>query len=218
MDGLVLDSETTYMQAWQQAAGHMGYELTTAFCLSLSGLTAASVEQRLLNHCGDVFDQLHFRQISTLIWRENVERHGIPVKKGLHNLLALIKHKQLPYCLATNSRYQDALYCLQRAGLADVFPDIISREDVAQAKPAADIFIKAASRLTTPISQCLVLEDSAIGIQAAVAAGAPCLYIPSVHPADGWASLHANAVLADLNGVIHLIHESCRCQSLTSAG
>ncbi|OYV22325.1 MAG: HAD-superfamily hydrolase, partial [Methylococcaceae bacterium NSO1] len=47
MDGLVLDTETTYFVAWQQAAKAMGYALSETFCLSLSGLHYKDVELKL---------------------------------------------------------------------------------------------------------------------------------------------------------------------------
>jgi len=56
---------------------------------------------------------------------------------------------------------------------------IIGRERVALGKPAPDIFLLAAQRLQQPITRCLVLEDSAVGIAAAQAAGAIAVLIPS---------------------------------------
>ena len=48
MDGLVLDTETTYFVAWQQAAKAMGYVLSESFCLSLSGLHYKDIEPKLM--------------------------------------------------------------------------------------------------------------------------------------------------------------------------
>ena len=199
LDGLVLDSETTYIAAWRQAASTMGYLLDEVFFKSLSGLHGTSVEQALLTACGSEFALGDFRRLSSQFWQAYVHQHGIPVKSGFHNLLKLIRERQLPYCLATNSRRQEAVSCLQLAGLEDVFAEIIARDDVRYGKPAPDIFIKAATRFALQTTDCLVLEDSPVGVAAAVAADCPCLYIPSTNPPDAEAVANAVAVLDDLD-------------------
>jgi beta-phosphoglucomutase len=86
--------------------------------------------------------------------------------------------------LATNSPAINAYECLEVAGIKDVFPTIITRDDVQHGKPAPDIFLKAAGLLKVPISQCLVLEDSHAGIVAASRAGAFSVFVPSTEPID----------------------------------
>ncbi|CAG1022388.1 phosphoglycolate phosphatase [Methylococcales bacterium] len=205
MDGLVLDSEAGYFAAWQQAAAEMGYGLSREFCLSLSGSHGSAISQRLLTHCGTEFDLDNFYQLSNRLWRERVRQQGIPVKAGFFRLLQLIRQLQLPFCLATNSRRSDAEQCLAWAGLDAVFPKLISREDVPNPKPAADIFIKASAELGMHHSDCLVLEDSPIGIEAATAAACPCIFVPSVQPPDARASMQADLVLPDLAEVADFI-------------
>jgi beta-phosphoglucomutase-like phosphatase (HAD superfamily) len=179
----------------------MGYALEKDFLLSLSGLHFDSVMSLLMERCGSDFDIAEFSHLSSSHWQQHVQQHGIPVKTGFFTLLAHIQERQLPFCLATNSRREDALYCLKLAGLEQVFPLQVCRDDVRHGKPAPDIFLKAATLLNTTISDCLILEDSATGVHAAVAAGGPCLFIPSVLPANTGAASLALAVLDDLEQV-----------------
>jgi beta-phosphoglucomutase len=184
MDGLVLDTETTYFVAWQEAAKAMGYTLSEHFCLSLSGLHYKDIELKLMAWCGAGFNLQAFNQLSGLYWREHVYAHGINIKHGFTRLLEFIVERKIPYCLATNSRAVNAYECLQLAGLKDVFSTIITRDDVQHGKPAPDIFLKAADVLRVPISRCLVLEDSHSGIMAASRAGAFSVFVPSSEPVD----------------------------------
>ena len=184
MDGLVLDTETTYIIAWQQAAKIMGYRLSGAFCKSLSGLHYQAAELKLRTECGIDFDLQAFNRLSGVCWREHVNVHGINTRHGFTELLACIVERQIPYCLATNSSAVNAVECLALAGIADVFSIIISRDDVPCGKPEPDIFLKAASVLDVPISRCLVLEDSHAGIVAASRAGAYSVLVPSTEPVD----------------------------------
>lgn len=184
MDGLVLDTETTYFAAWQQAAKAMGYALSEPFCQSLSGLHYKDVELKLMTLCGADFNLQAFNQLSGIYWREHVNAHGINAQHGFTQLLEFILQQQIPYCLATNSRAVNAYECLELAGIKDVFSTIITRDDVQHGKPEPDIFLKAAELLQVPISQCLVLEDSHAGIVAASRAGAFSVFVPSTEPVD----------------------------------
>jgi len=205
MDGLVLDTERTYCIAWQKAASEMGLNFSEAFCLSMSGLHAHDVEKKLINKCGVNFDLTQFSQLSGQKWREYVNQFGVPVKKGFFVLLDVVRANNIPFCLATNSAKSNALECLQLANLNDIFPIIVTRDDVKQGKPAADIFLFAANALMRPISQCLVVEDSTTGVQAAVNAQAPSVFIPSVFPYDGVISKQANLLLNDLDELAQII-------------
>jgi beta-phosphoglucomutase-like phosphatase (HAD superfamily) len=205
MDGLVLDTETTYCIAWQKAAEEMGRDFSTDFCMSMSGLHSHDVEQKLIRQGGVGFDLNQFGKLSGQYWREYVNQFGIPVKKGFFALLDVLKVNNIPFCLATNSRQANALECLQLASLEGVFSIIISRDQVKQGKPAADIFLLAADTLMHPITQCLVIEDSATGIQAAVNAEAPSVFIPSVLPYDEAIPKQANCLLNDLDELAQII-------------
>lgn len=201
MDGLVIDSEAGYVEAWRQTAVAMGYQIDDNFALGLSGANAEQVKVYLLDKLGNDFDLMRFSQLSTDYWLAHVEQHGIAVKPGFFSLLELIQQRNLPFCLATNSRRLQALRCLKLAGLENVFSHVIARDDVVAGKPAPDLFLKAAEVLGQPVANCLVLEDSAIGIAAAVAAGACCYYLPSQQVIDPWASQQAMAVFDDLEQV-----------------
>jgi len=198
MDGLVLDTETTYFVAWQQAAKVMGYDLSEPFCLSLSGLHYNDVEQKLMALCGADFNLQAFNKLSGIFWREHVNAYGINIKHGFTELLEFIVQQQIPFCLATNSRAVNAYECLELAGIKDVFSTIITRDDVQHGKPEPDIFLKAAELLHVPVSQCLVLEDSYAGIVAASRAGAFSVFVPSTEPADPLALVLCDMMMIDL--------------------
>jgi HAD superfamily hydrolase (TIGR01509 family) len=69
---------------------------------------------------------------------------------------------------------------IDRHGLRALFDTIVTGDDVAAHKPSPDAFAEAARRLELGAGDCLVIEDSAIGIAAARAFGAPCLVVPEI--------------------------------------
>lgn len=68
---------------------------------------------------------------------------------------------------------------LEALGLSQSFGCVRCREDVVQGKPAADVYLAAAACLEVDHTQCLALEDSPIGLQAALNAGMRCLAVPN---------------------------------------
>ena len=74
-------------------------------------------------------------------------------------------------CVASSSEPERIALSLRVTGLADVFDDIFSATQVARGKPAPDLFLFAADRMGTKPEECLVVEDSPAGVQAARAAG-----------------------------------------------
>lgn len=180
MDGLILDTEKTYFCAWRKALEKMGFQVTESFLLSFSGLEYSEVETRLLAVYGHSFEIDRFRKLSSQFWYEVVETNGITTKKGFYGLIDVLKNFNLPYALATNSLKKNALECLTYAGISECFSNnVVTRDLVNLGKPAPDIFIHCASLLNAQIETCVVVEDSEVGVQAAKAAGAYTVYIPS---------------------------------------
>ncbi len=179
LDGLVLDTESSYFAAWKMAAGTMGYVLDDAFLTTLSCLHYQAVEKAIKRRCGGGFDIEKFSRLSSQCWQEWVNKKGLAIKHGFHDMLGLVQQNRLPFCLATNSHSKNARQCLQLAGIENVFETIIGREQVQTGKPSPEIIFQAARAMRVPVENCLVLEDSLTGVRAAKRAGAYCVLLPS---------------------------------------
>ena len=68
---------------------------------------------------------------------------------------------------------------MKRLGMWEHLAVVVSSEEVKRGKPWPDVFLAAAERLGARAEECLVVEDSLIGVQAAVAAGMRCVAVPS---------------------------------------
>ncbi len=180
LDGLVLDTESTYKLAWRSALEVMGYTFTPVFYQRLSGLQYESIEQVFWEQCGANFDVVLFRKISAEKWYDHVSAEGIAVKPGVFDLLETLIEHQIPYCLATNSLSENAERNLEIAGIGHLFPQKVTRDQVKRGKPAPDIFLLAARVLGCSVEQCLVIEDSVVGLEAAQCAGAVSVWVPEV--------------------------------------
>jgi HAD superfamily hydrolase (TIGR01509 family) len=205
MDGLVLDSEATYVHAWRQAAIAFGTELEDGFVHGLFGNHADTVERALVEKIGAGFDLERFRKLAGQCWREHVQIHGIKPMPGVDGLLALLDEKRIPYALATNSDGPYASECLRLAGLAERFGLVLTRDQVAAGKPEPDLFLEAARRMNVAAAECVVLEDSAPGLEAARRAGSTAALVLA-RPASPALQALAELQFNSLNAVAEAIH------------
>lgn len=207
MDGLALDTEATYCEAWRNAASDLGFCLTIEFCRSLFGRHADDVKSALCEACQHRLDLAAFHALADRHWRRALATTGVARMPGLDRLLTTLRARRLPYALATNSDQPYAGLCLEAGRVLADFPVIVTRDQVAKGKPEPDLFLEAARRLGVPAAECLVLEDSMTGLAAGIAAGMIPLWIPPPHgtavaPAAGVRVLPDLAVVADLIALV----------------
>ena len=106
-----------------------------------------------------------------------LDQHLAPMP-GLLGLLDYLELAKIPKVVATSSRRHLALEVLQRFDMVSRFRQILTIDNVARGKPSPDIYHLAAKTLETPDREMLVLEDSIVGCQAGVSAGATVVAVP----------------------------------------
>lgn len=215
MDGLLIDSEPTYRNAWRQAGRSLGYPLSEAFVRSFIGKSYDLIEKILKSELGDDFPLDRFKATSSRFWHQSVKQTGIETKPGVRALLCTLEKYSIPYCLATNSEHAFAIKCLKYAGLTDAFPVRITRDQVSAPKPAPDIFLAAAAKLRTRPERCIVLEDSETGARAAMDANTVVILVPDPNEPAHPLLDQVYAVVDSLNEVRQLIETRYRDVSLT---
>ncbi len=90
---------------------------------------------------------------------------------GIHELVKTLKERGLNIAVASSSSSKLIEIILKKIGLHDYFTYTVSGFEVKHGKPAPDIFLEVASRFQVEPDTCLVIEDSALGVQAAISAG-----------------------------------------------
>jgi HAD superfamily hydrolase (TIGR01509 family) len=130
--------------------------------------------------------------------RDQLAASGIPLKPGAAEALRFVAGRGLPLGLATSSHREPALEHLHRLEVLAHFDVLVTREDVAQAKPHPDLFLTAAERLGVAARDCLAVEDSQTGVQAALAAGMMTVMVPDVAPPTEDTRARCVAVLTSL--------------------
>jgi len=182
MDGLMFDTERLAIRAWQQAGKEHGFELPEPLILECVGRPVQSTQAHLETVLGPGFDFNTVRRRRVEIAEEVFARDGVPIKEGLYELLDLLNNQPIGKAVATSTERSRAESMLRRATVFDHFDVVVCGDEVEHGKPAPDIFLLAAERLGAEPTQCIVLEDSDPGIQAAAAAGMIPILVPDIRP------------------------------------
>jgi len=178
MDGLLVDTETCDYEAWRELHEAHGVELTLpAYCYS-AGLYGSweKMYEELGAQCGRTLEDLHaireprFRQLVAERLRPSPE---------LLDLLRVLREAGVKRGIASSSDSDWVAYLVDGLGLRQEFQAIATGHDVAQRKPAPDVYLLAAERLSADPARCVALEDSSHGIEAARAAGMRAIAIPN---------------------------------------
>lgn len=104
-----------------------------------------------------------------------------------------------PLAVASGSPLSLVEAVLSGGAIRGEFQVLVSSDEVASGKPAPDVYIEAARRLTVRVDRCVVVEDSGNGIKSAAMAGARVIAIPnSAYPPDSKTLSLATLVLADI--------------------
>ncbi len=140
--------------------------------------------------------------------RDDIEKKGMPVKKGLFELLVFLRERSIKFTIATSSARKNG-YFLQKAGIAEYFGEIVTGDMISRGKPDPDIYLKACELIGMNPGDCIALEDSLMGIQSAHRAGLKPVMIPDLVPPDAETEKRLFARAGSLLEVIDLLrHEN----------
>jgi HAD superfamily hydrolase (TIGR01509 family) len=204
MDGLLIDTEAVYIEAYGAAARAMGLEMSLALCHSMIGVPSRECEAMIQDHFGPDFRVDHFQGLFDEHAKRVLDAH-VPVKPGAAEILGYLAGRSLPMAIATSSRATTVQRHLGRAGLLGHFKAIATRYDVERGKPHPDVYLEAARRLGVVPERCIAFEDSNVGLAAAHAAGTMAIMVPDIVPPTDEVRAKCLAVLPDLNAALGLL-------------
>jgi HAD superfamily hydrolase (TIGR01509 family) len=167
-DGVLIDSERLAVKVDVELLRELGWPLSETevierFVGRSDRDTQAAIEAHLGRRLPDDWDA-HVQSL----YREVFADELAPVA----GVLDALERITIPSCVASSGTHEYLRYTLQLTGLYERFAGrIFSAEDVARGKPAPDLFLHAAERMGARPGDCVVVEDSRSGVQAARAAG-----------------------------------------------
>ena len=176
MDGLMVDSEPEWLLSEREVTAPFGYSWLEVDQVACLGGPLTKVGQYMFEKCGYQESPQFFTQ--TLIDTQVARMRGnTPTMPGALELLRELQLNGIKTALVSASPRNIVDAVLDNLG-HDLFPFSISSDDVMRTKPDPECYLKAASMSGTNIVNCLVLEDSITGMNAATASGAYLIAVP----------------------------------------
>lgn len=201
MDGLLLDTERVALGCWKEAERETGIVLPEGFYFSIIGQSITRIEARLRERDGgDELIGVYLRKANQK-YRAALDAGEIHLKAGARALLRHLRDQRIPVCLATSTHRALADHKLAFTGIGDCFTGSVCGDEVADAKPAPDIYLKASRRLGFSPRELLALEDSENGLQAALEAGCRTAHVPDIAPVALGVQARADRVYRSLEAV-----------------
>ena len=185
MDGLMFDSERVVYQSWQSVMDESGYSYSLDVFKRTIGLRVDSTEQLYKSLYGEDFDYVTLRMKAREMFYNYIAENGVPIKKGLFEILEYLKENGIKTAVATSTSSQTAMKVIRMAGVYEFFDEIVCGDTVKNSKPHPEIFLTAANRLSLNPSECVAFEDSINGIKSAYSAGMMPIMVPDyLQPTD----------------------------------
>ena len=184
MDGTLIDSETVFQTIAIEAFAEFDTTLETETYAKWKGMPTKKIEAAILNKFGADFPVAKFRKRFSSKWRGYVDNYGISLMPGIKELYEELIFAKIRISVATSTQHDKAIYHLKLAGLNIPAHSVIGGDMVKKGKPFPDIFIKAANCMQCSPHQCIVVEDSVIGIIGAKAAGMTTIFVPNSKTID----------------------------------
>ena len=182
MDGVLIDAKEWHYHALNRSLENFGFSISRAdHVTTFDGLPTAKKLEMLTRERG-LPRGLHgfINEMKQLYTVEQIHLQCRPVFTHEYTLSKL-KTAGYKLGLASNSIKSTVALMMQKSHLSAYLDVMLSNQDVTQAKPHPEMYLKAAEMLGVEPARCLVVEDNDNGIKAATAAGTHVLVVRSVH-------------------------------------
>lgn len=205
-DGVLVDTEPTSNQVFaRHIRDILGLNWSIEDTIArLVGRSMASCTQILESEIGKPVPENFIANMQAETF-ETFKTQGVAAIPGVVDLFRSFRARGLPFCVASSGGFDKMAITLNLAGLWPwVEGRIFSASQVARGKPHPDLFLFAAEKMGFAPNQCAVIEDSAPGVQAAVAAGMQAIAYAPHDRADEFEKLGAICItnMAELENLI----------------
>jgi beta-phosphoglucomutase family hydrolase len=174
-DGTIVDSMPLHYVAWKTTLAEYNCVYEEQLFYAWGGRPIREII-RLLNEMQNLS-----MPVEEVAERKEMLYHTLlPTLQGIPEVIDHIdaQHGKIPMAVVSGSRRSSVVGALEAVGLLDKFDTLVCAEDYKHGKPAPDCFLLGAERLGVKPEECLVFEDTDLGIESATAAGMISVKVP----------------------------------------
>ncbi len=217
MDGVLFDTESMSIPAWEKAGQKFGITGLGALSVECTGTNAVRCKEIITGHFDHPIPYEEIRQEKSRLMHESFRQNGMPVKAGVFELMHWLQENNYRIGLATSTSEASASAELAMCGLDRFLDTAVYGDNLKRSKPAPDIFLMCAERLQVVPADTWVIEDSYNGIRAAHAAGMRPIMVPDMLPPTEEMEKLAVQICQDLQEVQCYLKEKMVLQAESAA-
>ena len=182
MDGVIVDTEPVHHYAYNQHFKQLNIEVSPEMYASFTGNSTKNIYERLKEAYNLEDDVPTLVEIKRNLFNDAFDnKEDLYLLDGVEDLIKDLHSNGMQLVLASSSANVTIERIFNRFNLHRYFTHKVSGEDFPKSKPHPAIFLKAAELAQTPVENCIVIEDSTNGIQAAKSANIYCVGYDSFH-------------------------------------
>ncbi|NMH26233.1 HAD family hydrolase [Flavobacterium solisilvae] len=182
MDGVIVDTEPVHHYAYVQHFKQLNIEVSPEMYASFTGNSTKNIYERLKETYNLAQDVQTLVETKRNLFNDAFDsKEDLYLLDGVEDLIKDLYTNGMQLVLASSSANVTIERIFDRFNLHHYFTHKVSGEDFPKSKPHPAIFLKAAELAQTPVENCIVIEDSTNGIQAAKSADIYCVGYDSFH-------------------------------------
>ncbi|MDD5752914.1 MAG: HAD family phosphatase [Candidatus Pacebacteria bacterium] len=178
LDGVLLETEYYQWQGWVIPLRELGIELTKEKYYDYAGKNGKQIEKELIRDFNLNLNEgelLSKKEPLLIKWFEEKKLNYMPFAKEAVEFFS----SNFKTAICSGGPKDEIILKLKNAELIEYFPIIVAGSDVEKSKPAPDIYLKAQELIGLSKEECLAIEDTQYGLEAAKGAGLNCVSIPN---------------------------------------
>ena len=207
LDGVLFDSEYYQWQGWVEPLRKYGIELTKEMYFNYAGKNGKQIDQELIRDFKLNLNEGELLAQKTLLLEKWFNEKSLPLMPFAKEAVEFfVNNPKFKLGLCSGGDKEEIMVKLEKNDFVKYFSVIVGGDDVSNSKPAPDIYIAGAEKLGLLPEECLAIEDTQYGLQAAKSAGLSCFAVPNEYSIKQDFT-NADQVLKSLKQVIEYFNE-----------
>jgi len=179
-DGVIVNSEICNVNSVTDAFKRLGIDISAADKKYIVAKHPGDYQKYFQDQYDFFYDE--FRKFQSEEYYKQLE--NLEIIKPAVNLINDLHAKGVTLALTTSSSMKSTKIVLDKTGLNNIFKEIVTTDDCPNRKPNPEPYLVTAKKLGVEPAECVVIEDSGVGLEAAKAAGMKCIAIPNEYTRD----------------------------------
>lgn len=166
-DGTLVDTMGLHRIVWHQIFGRYGFDITDEWWEEYANVAVGPFVRAVVPDADDALVTQLLDEGNTLF------NEALHLLEPIEHVVAIARefHGRLPLAVVTGGFREVVVPSLDTVGITGLFDHIVTADDVVESKPAPDLYLRALELMGLRPDECVVYEDSEIGMASARAAG-----------------------------------------------